>query len=174
MTIADANPDNDRRLFDFAVSGSGARWAAVNDGVMGGRSEGGPDFDGDELHFSGELSLENNGGFSSIRHDIDLDLAGFTGLRLRVNGDGRTYQLRLQTDSRYSGRAVAYSGAVPTRRGEWTEVDVPFDSLQAGFRGRDLTGYTFDPANIERIGLLLGDKTPGPFSLHVQWIEAYR
>ena len=175
MTTTSANPDNaNRSLFDFTASGSGAGWIAVNDGVMGGRSQGGPEFDDGLLHFSGRLSLENNGGFSSIRHDIDLDLGGFTGLRLRVKGDGRTYQLRLQTGSRYYGRAVAYSGQVATRRDQWIEVDVPFDSLRAGFRGRSLTGYTFDPSGIQRIGLLLADKQPGAFSMQVQWIKAYQ
>ncbi len=175
MTTTSANPDNaTRNLFDFAESGSGAGWVAVNDGVMGGRSQGGPEFNDGALHFSGRLSLENNGGFSSVRHDIDLDLDGFAGLRLRVKGDGRTYQLRMQTGSRYYGRPVAYSGLVATRRDEWVEVDVPFDSFRAGFRGRSLTGYTFDPAAIQRIGLLLADKQPGEFSIQVQWIKAYR
>lgn len=175
MNIFSATPDPaSARLFDFSGPDSHAGWDAVNDGVMGGRSRGGPAPDQRALHFSGNLSLENNGGFSSIRHDLDLDLSGFAGLRLRVRGDGRTYQVRLQTGSRYVGRPVSYIGLVETRAGEWIDVDVPFDSLRAGFRGRRLDGYTFDPAAIERIGLLLADKQPGSFSLHVKWIEAYQ
>lgn len=159
-------------LFTFDAAES-STWSAVNDGVMGGLSEGGPDIRDGVLHFSGNLSLENNGGFSSIRRPIDLDLSARDGIRLRVRGDGRSYQLRLQTDSRYYQRPVAYSATFPTDDGEWLEVDVPFGRFEAGFRGRKLDGYRLDPGKIELIGILLGDKKPGPFHLEVDWVAAY-
>lgn len=176
MTIGSANSDDGskRSLFNFGEPGADIAWMAVNDGVMGGRSQGGPAFRDGLLNFSGELSLENNGGFSSVRHDADLDLAGYTGLRLRVRGDGRAYQLRLQTDSRFRYRPISFIAEFATEKGEWKEVVVPFDALQAGFRGRSLSGYTFDPAKIQGISVMLADKQPGSFSLDIKWIEAYR
>ncbi len=170
--MQDANGSDLQVLFTFDAAESNA-WAAVNDNVMGGLSEGGLDIRDGVLRFSGNLSLENNGGFSSIRHPIGLDLSAHQGIRLRVRGDGRSYQLRLQTDSRYYGRPVAYSATFPTRAGEWLQVDVPFSDLGAGFRGRKLDGYQFDPGKIELIGILLGDKEAGPFLLEVDWLAAY-
>ena len=75
------------------------RWQAVNDGVMGGRSQGDSARTKDgTLLFSGEISLENNGGFSSIRtREQDLQLGDYDGLEVRVRGDGRTYKLSLRT-----------------------------------------------------------------------------
>lgn len=176
MTIgsANSNDDSSRSLFDFSEPLSGKAWLAVNDGVMGGRSQGGPELRDGVLHFSGQLSLENNGGFSSVRRDVNLDLTGYAGVRLRVKGDGRAYQLRLQTDSRYARWPIAYSAEFVTRSDEWTEVDVSFDSLRAGFRGRSLSDYTFDPGKIQSISLMLADKQPGAFSVDVAWIHAYR
>ena len=65
-------------LSSFEKPDSERSWTSVNDGVMGGISRGG--FKRTEqktLLFSGELSLENNGGFASIRtKPRTLNLAG--------------------------------------------------------------------------------------------------
>ena len=161
-----------KTLFSFDKPGEG-QWVSVNDTVMGGRSDGGLVIRNGILHFSGSLSLENNGGFTSIRHDLPIDLSEQTGIRLRVKGDGRSYQLRLQTDSRYFGRPVAYSEAFATVEGDWVEVEIPFNSLQASFRGRQLDEYRFDSSKIEVIGILLGDYKPGPFHLEIDRLVAY-
>ena len=60
--------DDARVLFDFGGPQSRGSWRNVNDGVMGGVSEGrhGITESGD-LRFFGRLSLANNGGFASVR-----------------------------------------------------------------------------------------------------------
>ena len=170
--MSDATADQPRILFEFDGADPG-RWVAVHDTVMGGRSDGGAEIRDGVLRFSGTLSLANNGGFASMRNAIAADLTGHSGIRLRVRGDGRSYGLRLQTEARYFGRAVSWSGEFATEAGQWVDVDVPFDSLSAGFRGRSLDGYEFDPARIELIGVLLGDKNEGPFLIEIDWIAAY-
>lgn len=172
MSLHSADASEAQVLVTFDGPGS-SDWMAVNDTVMGGRSDGGLEVGDGVLRFSGELSLENNGGFSSIRHAVNLDLSDRSGIRLRVRGDGRSYQLRLHTDSRYYGRPVAYSGTFATKPGEWIEVDVPFDQLSASFRGRQLGQYRFDPSQIELLGILLADKQPGPFNLEIERLLAY-
>jgi len=55
-------------LFEFASPDANAQWQAVNDGVMGGVSDGRFRItDRQTLEFYGTLSLENNGGFASVR-----------------------------------------------------------------------------------------------------------
>ncbi len=170
--MSEAAADELRMLFEFDGADPG-RWVPVHDTVMGGRSEGGIEIDDGVLRFNGNLSLANNGGFASIRHAGAMDLSGRTGIRLRVRGDGRSYGLRLQAEARYYGRAVSWSGEFDTEAEQWVEVDVPFDILEAGFRGRSLRGYDFDPSRIELIGVLLGDKSEGPFQIEIDWIAAY-
>ena len=97
------------------------------------------------------------------------------GVRVKVRGDGRTYQLRLESDARYRDRwAVSFSGEIQTVAGEWVEVNVPFDQLRQSWRGRQFDGYTFNPAAIQMIGVLLADKQPGDFEVEVAWVAAYR
>lgn len=150
-------------------------WQVVDDGVMGGLSKGNLNVSEDGiLVFEGKLSLENNGGFSSIRTgNFDKDLSAADGLVARVRGDGRTYQLRLYTDARYRGMRVSFKAEFPTQEGEWTEVKVPFEDFVGSFRGRLLKDAEFDPAAVEGVGLLLADKKAGPFQLKVDWIRSY-
>ena len=148
-------------------------WRVVDDGVMGGLSKGEIEISKDGiLTFNGQLSLENNGGFSSLRTgDLKLDLSEATGLVVRVKGDGRTYQMRFNTDARYRGREIAFSADFETKKNEWIEIKIPFEKFTGSFRGMRLSKEKFDPAKIQRIGLLLGDKKAGPFELKVDWIR---
>ncbi len=162
-----------RHLFSFDNSLLEARWVALNDDVMGGRSSGGALVAGGTLQFRGELSLENNGGFASVRSvGQDFDLSDATAVLLRVRGDGRRYQLRLATDACRRGIAVSFGAAFDTRAGEWDEVRVPFHSLLATVRGSPVQGASMDPSRVSEIGLLIADKREGTFALSVDWIAA--
>lgn len=150
-------------------------WRIVDDRVMGGRSRGKMAISADGiLSFSGNLSLENNGGFSSVRSgNVTLDLSDAEGLIVRVKGDGRTYEAHLSTLARFRGREITFVGMLPTKKGEWTEVKVPFSELEGDFRGRRLEDAKFDPSEVRRITLELVDKKPGAFELQVDWIRTY-
>jgi hypothetical protein len=126
------------------------------------------------LRFFGTLSLENNGGFSSLRSKrIEMDLSDAEGLVLRVKGDGRSYQVRLSTDAEFRGGEVSFQAEFATKKDEWIEVQVPFKNLAGSWRGMKLPDKTFDAAKVRRVGLLLGDKKQGPFALQVDWIRTY-
>ena len=161
-----------RELIDFRTPDA-VRWAIVNDGVMGGRSSSTlePGESG-TASFHGFVSLENNGGFASVRALFDgMDLTGFHGLQLRVRGDGRSYQLRLRTDANLDG--VAYQAEFTTEAGEWQEVFVPFSDFQPSFRGWVPRGApALDLSAIRQMGFLIGDKKQGPFELEIAWVRA--
>ncbi|EBA00529.1 CIA30 family protein [Marinobacter sp. ELB17] len=160
-------------LVDFSVTSPAPEWYAFNDGVMGGESRGGPAIVAGQLVFSGQISLENNGGFSSVKSSgHQFDVSAFHSLRLRVKGDGRRYQLRLYTDARFDQSPIAYTAEFPTLAGEWTESVIAISQLSPRFRGRALSGPPLDVERVEAIGLLLGDKRAGEFELRVEWIRA--
>ena len=150
-------------------------WRVVDDGVMGGLSQGKREIGKDGiLRFFGTLSLENNGGFSSLRTGtVKMDLSGAQGVVLRVKGDGRSYQLRFSTDAEYRGREMSFQAGFPTVKGEWTEVKVPFKRFSGTWRGMELPDKPFDPSKIRRLGLMLADKNEGPFELRADWIRTY-
>jgi monofunctional biosynthetic peptidoglycan transglycosylase len=162
-----------RTLMDFNEPNTESPWLAVNDGVMGGLSQGAAVIKEGLLHFSGILSLENNGGFSSIRKpSTGHDLTGAKSMILRVKGDGRTYQLRISTDARFRGSRISYGTEFATKADEWIEVTVPFTSLKPTYRGNTLDGPPLELSKVEEVGLLIGDKRSGSFSLKVDWIKA--
>jgi NADH dehydrogenase [ubiquinone] 1 alpha subcomplex assembly factor 1 len=163
------------RLFAFASPDAAAEWQAVNDGVMGGVSDGRFRMtERQTMEFYGTLSLENNGGFASVRsRPRTLGLQTGDTLVARVRGDGREYQLNLYASGRT--RAFSYRAPVQTRSGEWIEVAVALDRFEATSFGRVLRGAgPVDPGSVTSIGFLLAEKTPGPFLLEVAWITVLR
>lgn len=164
-------------VLGFDSPDAAAQWVVVNDNVMGGRSEGGPEFTGETVVFSGSTNT-NGGGFSSIQ-TIEQDweqLAEADGLLLRVRGDGREYMARLRTDARVGGRRVAYHQSFETSSdGSWTEVRIPFEDFRATIFGQDVSNWaaTFDPAKVCTLGFMIYDKQDGPFRLEIDWVKAY-
>jgi uncharacterized surface protein with fasciclin (FAS1) repeats len=153
---------------------SGTRgWQTVLDGVMGGLSTGRIESgEGGTLRFSGELSLENNGGFSQIRTSVpEGTFESATGLTLRVKGDGRNYQCDIRS-SRLRLMAGGYQRVFATKAGEWTEVEIPFGECVANsFGQRVRNAPSLDPSSIESVGITLADKKEGPFAIEIDWIR---
>jgi len=171
---ASLTAETTEKLMDFTKEKE-IKMEIVDDGVMGGRSQGKVKrSESGSLLFRGRLSLENNGGFSSLRIDTGTwDLAAWTGLELKVKGDGRTYNLRLTTDARHRNDAVSFQAGFPTTEGEWTVVRVPFSKLKASWRGNKLD-TKFDAAEIEEVGVILADKKPGDFALEIESISSFK
>ena len=161
--------DASKLEFDGGSNG----WQTFLDGVMGGRSTGRISAgDGGTLLFTGELSLENNGGFSQIRTAVpEGTFAGSTGLVLRVKGDGRSYKFDIRS-SRLRVMAGAYQSLFQTKAGEWTEVKIPFDRCVATIFAQPVSDApALDPASIESVGITLADKQEGPFAIEIDWIR---
>ena len=161
-------------LFDFAGTDAAEEWQAVNDGVMGGVSEGTFQItDRKTLVFFGILSLENNGGFASVRTKAKkLGLESGDALRVRVRGDGRRYSLNLYVPRPQV--AFSYRATVTTTTGEWVEVTLPLDSFQATSFGRPVDAGPVKPAEVSGLGLMVSDKRAGPFHLEVESITVVR
>ena len=159
-------------LLDFVGPDAAQKWQAVNDGVMGGVSEGRFKITADKtMEFSGRLSLENNGGFSSVRTKLsNLTIQGGDTLVVRVKGDGREYLLNIYTRTRRM--AFSYRAPLPTTKDEWTEVSVPLvEFIPTSFGNRVQGMGPVEPDQINSLGFMLSDKKPGPFRLEVDWVK---
>lgn len=170
MVTASVATAQDRTLFSFDSADSAKPWQTVNDGVMGGRSDGRFRINEEnKMEFFGTLSLENNGGFASVRaRGGNLGLRTGDVIVARVRGDGREYNFNLYSQSdRYS-----YRQSFDTKRDEWIEVEFPIDKFTATWRGRQFPNETLDPSKVTGIGFLLGDKNFGAFKLEVEWIKS--
>jgi len=158
-------------LFEFADGESVSRWFSVDDRVMGGISVSQMRYAGDGVAlFSGDMSLENNGGFASVRFtDNVYNLSDFTGVELRIKGQNMTYQFRFQTD--IARISYTQSFVAPD---EWTTVRLPFDAFEATFFGRRvIDAPPMNTAFLRTLTFMLSDGQAGEFELLIDSIKVY-
>ena len=172
MVMAD---DKSQPLFDFTGADAAKDWQTVNDGVMGGVSEGKFKIaDKKTLEFFGTLSLDNNGGFASVRTKAKkLGLEKGDTVVAKVRGDGREYTLNLYLNKPLI--AFSYRATIQTKKGEWVEVKVPLDKFEATSFGRVVKDAgAVKPDEVNALGFMVSDKMAGPFKLEVESIKVER
>ncbi|TVR16483.1 MAG: CIA30 family protein [Balneolaceae bacterium] len=174
---ADPQTSNTQQvLIDFS-NASAAAWQIVNDSVMGGISRSTLQMhkDGYAL-FSGTVSLENNGGFASvrIRAQAPVDLSGFEGLSVHVLGDGKTYSLRLRTVKNGRLTNYSYEARFATTAGDWETHQLAYSDFSPVFRGRAVRGNpALNSDAIFEIGFMIQDGQEGEFWLGVRTLSVY-
>lgn len=162
-------------VYDFRQQEEVDRWYSVNDDVMGGVSQG--NFvllEPGEAAFQGSLSLENNGGFSTVRsRSRDWSaLEGSTGLNIRVKGDGRTYSFFVQTSS--TADVLVYEVPFKTVAGQWMSLDFGYELFRVNYMGWNPSIFgALEPADIKKFGFMINDGKAGPFALEVDYIAWY-
>lgn len=153
-------------LFDFKENPSLKNWQVVNDDVMGGRSQAtlGLSDKGTAI-FKGRISLENNGGFSSIRYSPgNTPTKGLKTLVLRVKGDGKNYQVRIRENKNdYFSYIYTFSTL-----GEWETITVPVEEMYPSFRGRKLNQPNYKGNSLVEITFLIANKEAESFQLELQ------
>ena len=164
-----------RVIFDFDARDSSSEWTSVNDDVMGGVSKGGfSTTEAGVLEFAGVVSLENNGGFASIRSRPGKhDLSECEGLLIRVRGDGQQYACNIRTD--FAIMAGSYQQSFETKKDEWQEIALPINDFVATSFGQVMRDAPkLDTEKIRSFGFTISDKQVGPFKLEVDWIRAVK
>ena len=156
---------------DFSESGAEENWFSVNDGVMGGISKGGFKItDSRTMLFTGDISLQNNGGFASIRSkNIELVLQGASAIIVNARGDGRTYWVGLREANQRG--ASSFRAYMPTAKGELESVRIPLTDFKYQTFGRSIPMRPLDPTAVESIGFTIADKKSGEFQLEIESIE---
>jgi hypothetical protein len=150
-------------------------WTTVNDPVMGGKSTARIEFANGGLVFSGDISLDNNGGFASARGPQDPDIGrratGATSLRVRAIGDGKTYVLKVGT----AGEPWSYIQRFATGAGVERIYDLPVENfVPVGMRFDPAPDAPprMDPSRISQVAVYILDKQQGPFELTLIEITA--
>ncbi len=155
-------------LFQFSEQADLSAWRIVNDGVMGGLSEGKISLN-ENGHgvFTGFVSLENNGGFTMIQHAFKpVEVAEFNSLEIRLKGDGKKYQVRVKSSpSQYYN----YSHLVSTT-GDWQTIRIPFSEFLPQFRGRKLSKAPYPGEQMGEVAILIGNKQAESFRLEIEKI----
>ena len=160
---------NEALLFDFNKNTNAKEWRIIDDTVMGGRSYGKfkMDADGNGVFF-GDVSTANNGGFSSVRYQMNRKAIGnYTKVTIRLKGDGKEYQFRIKDN------ANSYYSYITTFKtsGEWETVSLNLNDLYPSFRGQKLNFPNYKRDFIEEIVFLIGNKKNESFELILDKIE---
>ncbi len=156
-----------------------AAWSIVNDGVMGGVSSSRVQAADDGVRFEGEVRLEFNGGFASMRRAAQWP-AGSPGVRVRARGDGNAYRLVVYTRDPVGGRPRPYSyhavfspPADATGPADPSAVaELPWARFRAGFRGRAVPDAApLEAADVIGVGVMITKDEhragQGPFVLRL-------
>lgn len=174
-------------IFDFTQPSSDLKniWGALDDVVMGGVSSSNFYILEKTAVFNGNVSTANSGGFASVRtknFSPAINLSGFTGIRLRVKGDGQRYKIFLRTETTWDG--IGYSYSFDTIANTWIDVNIPFVNLVPVFRAKTVKDCPkIDESKIRSVQLMLSKFeydgelnpkfTPGGFTLELESIKAY-
>lgn len=158
---------------DFGNSTGGQDWQVVNDRVMGGLSEGQVKLTNNSLTFIGNLSLENNGGFASVRAPFKrTDFSTYKTVTVRYRSVGPMFALSMELDRRFY--VPNYKHYLEGNNGEWQEETYTLTNFQEHRIGVP-TGRKMETEqmqNIIRIGFItLDKKKAGPFELEIDYIK---
>ncbi|MGM0546705.1 MAG: CIA30 family protein [Bacteroidota bacterium] len=156
-------------IFDFNEKASLQSWGILDDVVMGGRSQGNITLN-TQGHgiFHGIVSLENNGGFSSVRYKPEnLRVDPKDQIKIRLKGDGKPYQFRVKHDRQ------AYESYITNFKttSEWEEIMISLNDLYPTFRGKNLDQPNFNFNTIYQLGFLIANKKSEEFKLLIDKIE---
>ncbi|MGA7932978.1 MAG: CIA30 family protein [Kovacikia sp.] len=174
-------------LFDFSQPGNdlSQTWGALDDVVMGGVSTSSLQMQKGAALFSGDVSTANSGGFASVRtrnFEPALNLSGYTGLELRLKGDGQRYKFLVRDEETWD--AVGYSYSFDTTVDEWSSVRIPFAQLIPVFRAKTVNharplntsqvrSFQLMLSKFEYDGALNPHFKPGQFRLLMTAIAVY-
>ncbi|GAM64083.1 hypothetical protein JCM19232_3359 [Vibrio ishigakensis] len=169
LTLSSNANASDTAMIDLTKPNEYQLWRSTNDNVMGGISQGGVRYDGETSLFSGELSLENNGGFSSANRSIEI-APEMVEVALTFIGDGRTYQMRFASWN--NGNRVTYKHEFTTEKGKQQTKTFKLEDFKATFRGRPVyNAPTLIAKDVKQLGVLIADKRAGSFELKLIKIE---
>lgn len=167
-------------LDDFSdptgLSRLGTQWEGFTDRVMGGVSDMTatvvPGDAGPVLRMRGRVSLENNGGFIQVRLPLatrarPFDAGAFRGVALTVRGSGSGYYVHLRsTRTRFPWSY--YAAELPVS-GEWTRVELPFDSFGSEY----MMSSALDPSRLLSVAVVAAKKEFAA-DIEVARVELYR
>jgi NADH dehydrogenase [ubiquinone] 1 alpha subcomplex assembly factor 1 len=159
-----------QQLFGFAAGAKEATWVVVNDGVMGGASTSTAVVKNGVLTFSGNVSLENNGGFASMRSgklssSITSAMGSTDALVLRVRGSGTTFFVTVDTTEYW------YWAPITPTANTWVTVTIAYSQLKPRSRiGEPIDDGPYAGQRATRLGVIITNKQAEPFRLEIDWV----
>ena len=156
------------QLLDFTNPLTTNALRVVNDNVMGGVSMSRFTYATEGIVFEGDVSLENGGGFASLRSPILIPDCT-SALNVTIRGDKKHYKLILRTDN--SPRSPQYQADFTTTR-DWQTHRFDSHHFKASFRGRAVHAPELVFSSVIEIGILIANQQAGPFRVQLKNIQS--
>ena len=156
---------------DFKTAKHFSDWEIINDGVMGGLSEGQVHYGEQGLRFSGNVSLRNNGGFTSYKSPFGTyNFSPYSTLEIRYRSKGAA--VAFQIENVRGWWEPCWKANLPVSE-DWTTLRVKLTDMKeyqlGGSTGLTLTKDVL--SEIVRYGFITNEKKETDFEIEVEYVR---
>ena len=161
-------------IIDFGNSAEkNQEWKLLSDNIMGGVTKSKIEYTNNSVLLSGNISLDNYGGFSSIKTKYkSVDLSKYNGIKIKFKSTNQKFAFTLEDNQNWTKPNYKREFS-PKKDDSWEEMIIYFKDFQEIVIG-ETTGNMMKSKslkNIVRMGIMTYEKKEGPFSLEVDYIE---
>ena len=157
---------------DFGKEKGGKYWRVVNDGVMGGLSKGTKKLTANSMLFKGKVSLDNNGGFSSLRHSFsDKNISMSNEIEIRYRSVGISLAFTIAVSRRWY--IPNYKINLNETSSEWITTTIKLSDMRKHYFGKPMNETLKKETlkEIVRIGFITDEKKYGDFEFEIDYIK---
>jgi NADH dehydrogenase [ubiquinone] 1 alpha subcomplex assembly factor 1 len=161
-------------IIDFGNStGKNQEWMLLSDNIMGGNTKSKIEYTNNSVLLSGNISLDNYGGFSSIKTKYkSFDLSKFTAFKIKFKSTKQKFAFTLEDNQNWTQPNYKYEFSAK-KDDTWEEVTIYFKDFKEIIIGEPTGNLMKSKSlkNIVRMGIMTSEKKEGPFTLEVDYIE---
>ncbi|MEM9824291.1 MAG: CIA30 family protein [Bacteroidota bacterium] len=158
--------------FDFGKNKDGNDWEIINDGVMGGLSKGEFEFTDHTLKFYGSVSLDNYGGFTSIKSPFKtFDLGLAQKVKIRYKTSNQSIAINLENSKEFY--KPYYKLNLEDTNDEWKSVEIEINQFKGYSLGQEVSTKISKEflKSVQRIGFITSQKKEGKFNIEVDYLK---
>ncbi|MEO1218708.1 MAG: CIA30 family protein [Bacteroidota bacterium] len=158
--------------FNFGKDKMGNDWEVINDGVMGGLSKGKIEMTENTLKFSGSISLDNYGGFTSVKSPFTkIDLSNSKKVKIRYRTKNQSVAISLENSKEFY--KPYFKMNLANTNNEWKTVDRSINEFKENKLGQETSTQISSKflESVQRIGLITSQKKEGDFTVEIDYIK---
>ena len=144
----------------------------LSDNIMGGITKSKVEYTNNSVLLSGNISLANYGGFSSIKTKYkSVDLSKYIGIKIKFKSTNQKFAFTLEDNQNWTQPNYKRE-FYPKKDNTWEEVVIYFKDFQEIVIGEPTGNMMKSKSlkNIVRMGIMTYEKKEGPFSLEVDYV----
>ena len=161
LTISALKSFGQASIIDFGnLDEKNQAWVILSDNVMGGITTSTIEYTTDAVVLTGDISLANYGGFSSIKTKFQrFDLSKYNGLKIKFKSNNQKFVFTLE-DDKYWTQPYYKNGFSSTKNDAWEEAIIYFKDFKEMIIGQP-TGNVMPLESLNkivRLGIMTSEK----------------